>query len=303
MVRQLEGHEDMQLVVAHTEHFLDWQISAEHPVNPIRSHVVLEELQGIHGKNFELLTNWANASELERSRWLAAAQSIDPELEIGLEAAELTIFGATYTLAEQLVADRVAGRGAAVYFNSAGGELSGQHEGVEVFNDLAYAAVRLAAAGLRVAYLDWDAHHSNRVEAALRSYPEILTVSIHQLSSAATTFSSPEHGFVNFQLGDGAGDHALISSVSSALLELGDLDALVMSIGADGLEEDPSSQLNYSPDGLAAAAILVGQFAANSGASILVGGGGGQLPLDSTPQVWANVVTLLASGLLMGGLA
>lgn len=278
----------MQLVVAHADSF------------GARSSEVLEVLSHQLGKDYQLSTLWSGASELERTRWLEAAQSIEPDKAEELGAGdELTEFGATFVLTEQLLEDRVAGR-TGVYFNPVGGELTGQHDGVKVFNDLAYAATRLAGAGLRVAYLDLDAHHSNELEGLLRSYPEVLTVSIHQLSSAATTFSSPEDGFVNLQLGDGAGDTALLSSVGAALLELGlpELDVLLMSIAVDGLEDDPGSELNYSPEGLEAAAVLVGQFAGRAGVSLLVGGGAG-----NDPWTTGTLVNTLSAGLLMGGAA
>ena len=277
----------MTLTIAAADSFTDTQ------------HKILEELIVEHGKELELLTNWQNASELERGRWLEAARTIEPEKAEELGADELTQFGATFVLTERLLADRVAGKKLGVYFNPAGGELTGQHDGVKVFNDLAHAAVRLAGAGLRVAVLDLDAHHTNELEAILRSYPEVLTVSIHELSSAATTFSSPEDGFVNRQLGDGAGDTALVQAVNTSLLELSpELDVLLMSIGTDGLEDDPGSALNYSPEGLAGAVVLVSAFLSTTGASLLVGAGS-----TSDPALTATLVSYLSTGLLLGSMA
>ena len=91
----------------------------------------------------------------------------------------------------------------------------------------------------------------------------------------------------------------LTKAVNSSLLELPpQLDVLLMSIGTDGLEDDPGSALNYSAEGLAAAVVLVSAFLSTTGVSLLVGAGS-----TSDPALTATLVSYLSTGLLLGSMA
>lgn len=299
------------LTVAYSEKFLDWQLSDESVVNPLRAYLTLEGLRGVYGsKNaIDILTNWANASEQEEQLWVSAARSFEGEQadevlkaaqEAGLEDAVLSMFGATFALTQKLVRDRAFEKKHGVYFNPAGGE-SAAHEEVKVFNDLGWAAARLADAGLRVAVLDWDAHHAAETERLLAGRPEVVTLSIHDRETAQTTYSNPEAGFFNFDLGAGAGDVGFVEAVRGALEVLADLqlDVLILNIGADGLADDNYSSLEYTLEGFGAASLLVAQFVLDRKCSVLIGGGGGHLPLDQTPEVWESVLKTILTTLLM----
>lgn len=292
------------LKISWAEELLSWQLGAEHPVNPLRGYVAVEKLKAAF-PDAEILEDWAEAGELGRSSWQLAAESIQAERVAELQLAagpdlvhvQLTMFGATYVLVEQLLRDRSFEELNCVYFSPAGGELTGQHEGVYVLNDMAWAAKRLAGADLKVAYVDLDAHHSSEMEQLLRDEPEIWTCSVHELSSARTNYSA--EGFLNAGLAPGAGDPGLLAAVRQWLAQLSqlDLDVLLVNAGADGLAEDESSLLGYTPAGLTAAGLLLGKLAAEKNCSVLISGGGGQLPLDGTPEVWEAVVSMFVSAL------
>lgn len=279
------------------DQFLDWQLGDEHPVNPMRAYVAAEALRSMPGFNVEMMETWAAAGDVTRERWLEAAERIQPAARKMVEARPelLWMFGGTFVLTEELISDRAFKKEANLYFNPAGGELSGQHQDVEVLNDLAYAAVRLRGAGLRVAVVSLDAHHANQTESLLRGMDDVPTFSVHQASSAATTYST--ESFINYGLAAGSGDEELLSAVDDicdSLREM-DLDVVLMDIGCDGLADDPSSQLAYTEEGLGLAGIRVAQVAAAKDASMLVGGGGGELSLEETPSVWATSVVLMTS--------
>lgn len=296
------------LKVAYADGFLDWQLGEEHPINPIRTLVLKEKLKRLREVGMcEVLEDWARAGEIQRGKWLRAAQTIQPDRVQKLQSelaeevweSELLMFGATFELVDRLIRDRAFEGKHGVYFNPAGGELTGQHEGVEVLNDLAWACLRLRDAGYTVAYLDWDAHHSNETEALLKD-TGVLSISIHDLTTAATTYSDPDGaGFINYGLSAEGDSLEFVDAVGQAadkLAELG-IDVLVLNAGADGLEVDESTGMAWSTDAMAVAGKIIGDLAGELDASVLVGGGGGELPLDETPDTWYNVVGVMGSAM------
>lgn len=300
------------LKVAYADGFLDWQLGEEHPINPIRTLVLKEKLKRLREVGMcEVLEDWARAGEIQRGKWLRAAQTIQPdrvqklqsELAKEIWESELLMFGATFELVDRLIRDRAFEGKHGVYFNPAGGELTGQHDGVEVLNDLAWACLRLQEAGYKVAYLDWDAHHSNETEELLNG-SGVLTISIHDLTTAATTYSDEEGaGFINVPVGKT--DLDFIDAVGRAvdsIAAFGKIDVLVLNAGADGLEQDESTGMEWTLDGMMVAGMIVGEFAASIDASVLAGGGGGELPLDGTPSAWSHSTGMILLQLLKGAL-
>lgn len=298
--------------VAYTDGFLDWQLGDEHPVNPIRTLGFRRALGRFEQVGaVKVLEDWAKAGELQKAKWIAEAQALQPERVAKLQAeldpavwnAQLLMFGATFELVNELIRDREFEGSHGIYFNPAGGELTGQHEGVEVLNDLAWACLRLQNAGYKVAYLDWDAHHSNETEQLLKD-SGVLTISIHDLTTAATTYSDPEGGgFVNIPVG--ADDHDFVDAVGRAVdmvADFGPVDVLVLNAGADGMEQDESTGLNWTLDGMMVAGMIVGEYAASIDASVLAGGGGGELPLDGTPSAWSHSTGMVLIQMLKGAL-
>lgn len=300
------------LTVAYSDKFLDWQLGEDHEVNPIRALVFTEKLKILEQYGVcKFDTDWDRAGEIERAKWEKAAARLQPERVKELKKSqlwepELFMFGATYFLTEKLLKDRFFESSSGVYFNPAGGELSGQHRDVDVLNDLAWACVRMAEAGLRVVYLDWDGHHCYETETLLKN-SGILTISIHEASSASTTYSDVDgQGFKNIQMLAGASDYGLINSVADAidLIEAqGGADVVVLNAGADGLAEDETTNMQWTLDGFGLSSKMLGEFAAAHDASVLIGGGGSSLPLDGgAPDVWSAVVGTLTMELALVGM-
>ena len=163
-----------------------------------------------------------------------------------------------------------------------------------VFNDFALAAdIATKDHGLKVAILDIDAHHGDGVENLTRDNPQVLTFSIHESGIFPGTGSTdePENKVFNHPLTDqtGKGDSALLAGVNRFIPIARNFqpDLLFVTSGADGLADDPLTQLQYTVDGYAAAARLARE--AFPATPILMGGAGGYLPDTGTPAVWAAV--------------
>lgn len=187
-----------------------------------------------------------------------------------------------------------------VYFNPQGAKHHAAYDHTSGFcaiNDMAWAAHHFTEQGLRVAYLDWDAHHGDGVEALTLENKSVLTASIHQWGIFPGTGrrSRPGKFAFNYPLYAGDGDAELLESVEDALELIADFepDILLMAIGADGHESDPLAGLKFTVDGFTKAAGLVGAFLNERGIPVLIGGAGGYQPFTYVPLVWAEVVTAI----------
>ena len=82
-----------------------------------------------------------------------------------------------------LAADLVAGGQADRAFHFAGGlhhAMAGRASGFCYVNDAVLAILRLREHGLRVAYVDIDAHHGDGVQYAFYGDRNVLTISTHE---------------------------------------------------------------------------------------------------------------------------
>ncbi len=146
-------------------------------------------------------------------------------------------------------------------FNLAGG-LHHAHRarasGFSYLNDAVIAINRLVAQGLRVVYLDLDAHHGDGVQEAYYDTDRVLTISIHETG----LHFFPGTGFER-EMGKGAGkgysvnvpliehtDDALFmkafDEVAYPLIAAYGPDVLVTQLGADTFRTDPLSRLEIT---------------------------------------------------------
>lgn len=174
-----------------------------------------------------------------------------------------------------------------------------------VFNDFAWAARTLSARGLRVLYVDFDAHHGDGVEALTFHDNRIMTASIHEWGIFPGTglHDYPEQRVFNWPLDAESGDEALLAAVAEVFEVDGEYntfvpDVILVAAGADGHTNDPLSSLQFTLEGYRRAAELIAEAATRLGARrVLVGGAGGYRPDAETPAVWATVVSTLAKEL------
>ena len=123
-------------------------------------------------------------------------------------------------------------------------------------NSTAVAAQHLRAAGVpRVAVVDIDAHQGNGAQAIFSERDDVLTSSVH-VDPRAGWF--PHFiGFaeestdtnLNLPLEPGAGDAEWLAAVGELARWVEDADALVVALGVDAAEGDPTSPLRVTEAG------------------------------------------------------
>lgn len=292
------------ITLAYSPKYLDW--TGSH-ASPQRAHLAVEHIKAraaVEGIDIRSITpRLDKKGARDALQTVHSAQYIDKvfagqdtaHADSVLQGETATImFQGTRVLVEQIEAD---GFKSQVYFNPQGAKhhaMRSHSSGFCVFNDHAWAAQHFAAQGLKVAYLDWDAHHGDGVEALTKRSPQILTASIHQhgIFPGTGNRSMQKHNALNYPLFAGDGDAELVEAVEDALYAIHDFepDVLLVAAGADGYVTDPLAQLEYTLDGFTEVAKLTGQFANDLGIPVLVGGAGGYTPLTYTPIIWSEVV-------------
>ena len=158
-------------------------------------------------------------------------------------------------------AHQVVGNGVRVAFNMGGGwhhAHAARASGFSYLNDAVIAINELLARGLRVAYVDIDAHHGDGVQEAFYETDRVLTISLHE--SGRDFF--PNTGFVH-EMGEGRGygyavnvpfsPHAddlifeqAFRRVVMPLLSAFQPDVLVTQMGVDALRTDPMTRLELT---------------------------------------------------------
>jgi len=250
------------------------------------------ELERIHAPAYVDAVARASAHpERDHSRWGLSPYGDTPPFA-GMHEASLLTTGATLVAMEEVLAGRLR-----VAFNGAGGlhhAMRDRASGFCIYNDPAIVCGLLADRGLRVAYVDIDAHHGDGVQAAFYDTDRVLTISLHE--SGHTLF--PGTGFAS-ERGTGAGagysvnvalpaytdDAAYVRAFDAVVPELLARyrpDVLVTQQGIDPHFDDPLTHLLLSTR---ARAHVVGWLAAQPYPWIAMGGGG--YALDAVRRTWA----------------
>jgi acetoin utilization protein AcuC len=196
------------------------------------------------------------------------------------EAAQLVAAGSL------MAADLVASGQAERVFHFAGGlhhALRERASGFCYVNDAVLAILRLRERGLRVAYVDIDAHHGDGVQYAFYDDPQVLTISTHERGERLF----PGTGFVN-ELGEGDAAGFSVNlpleaytdsgvylpafeAVVPPLLERFKPDVIVAQLGIDSHRTDPLTHLALDIQGFARAFARILPLAPRV---IALGGGG-----------------------------
>ncbi len=294
----------------------------DHPLKPMRLvgvHDTLERLGAFARSDARLLTpRGARRDEIERihdpeyvevvmrasrepdndyTRWGLSAWGDTPPFE-GMHEISLLTTGATLTAMEEVLAGRLR-----VAFNGSGGlhhAMRRRASGFCIYNDPAIVCGLLADRGLRVAYVDIDAHHGDGVQAAFYETDQVLTISLHEYGFV------PELGHMFFP-GTGAADERgrgrgagysvnvalpmytddapyrrAYDMVVPPLLERYGPDVLVTQQGIDSHFDDPLTHLMISTR---TREHVVRHFASTPYPWIAMGGGG--YSLDAVRRTWS----------------
>ncbi len=202
----------------------------------------------------------------------------------------------------QLIAEQAAQR----VFHPGGGlhhALPGRASGFCYVNDVVLAIGRLLDAGLRVFYVDVDAHHGDGVQEAFITSNQVMTVSVHQ--DGRTLF--PGSGFQG-DIGRAAGEGYAVNvgllphttgsvyprvfeEVIEPLLRAFRPDVLVTELGADLLIGDPLANLEVS---LADWWTILERFRSWNLPWLAVGGGG--YDLANAMRAWTMAWLVMIEG-------
>ena len=215
----------------------------------------------------EILGTFHRQDYLQRLREFSASESPRADFRYGLGDVENPVFpemydwsrlccGATLEAMRLVVED-----GFRTAFNPAGGYHHAQParaSGFSYLNDAAIAIRSYLDRGLRIAYLDLDAHHGDGVQQAFYDTDRVLTISVHENGKDFY----PHTGFAD-ELGAGAGygyavnipllRHAddlifeqVLTRMVMPLLRGYRPDLLVTQAGVDGMRTDPLARLEFT---------------------------------------------------------
>jgi acetoin utilization protein AcuC len=251
------------------------------PAVPVKA-ASLEQMSAFHDRRY-----------LETLGEMSHGDSGDYQLAYGLGAEDNPVFPGLYDWSALLTggtlqaAELVVGQGYPVAFNIAGGmhhAMAGRASGFCYVNDAAVTIKPLVAKGLRVAYIDIDAHHGDGVQWAFYDSDQVLTISLHQ--HPATLF--PGTGSVE-EMGRGAGrgysvnlplwpdtdDDIYIKcfeEIVPPVIEAFQPDYIVTQLGVDTFLSDPLANINLTTKGFGHCLKLIREMA--MGRWIALGGGG-----------------------------
>ncbi|MGH7388286.1 MAG: acetoin utilization protein AcuC [Candidatus Rokuibacteriota bacterium] len=181
-------------------------------------------------------------------------------------------------------------------FHFAGGlhhAMADRASGFCYVNDAVLAILHLRARGLRVAYVDIDAHHGDGVQAAFYGDRDVLTISTHERGDRLF----PGTGFVE-EIGEGAGRGFSVNlpldvltdasvylpafeRVVPPLLKAFRPDVIVAQLGIDSHRTDPLTHLALDVQGFARAVARIAEFAPR-----LLALGGGGYDLGNVARAW-----------------
>ncbi len=313
----------MRAELVHSPEMEEYRLSPTHPLKPERFTLALELARqwGLVGEGGAIVVRPDPATDAELlfahdAGYVAAVKraSADPGRwpgGFGIGPGDTPAFAHMHEAAAlaaggtaRALRDVVAGVSPRA-FNLAGGLHHAHRDraaGFCVYNDLAVAIASVTAEhpGLRIAYVDLDAHHGDGVQEAFYERADVLTVSVHESGAylypgsgrAVETGSGPGLGFaVNVPLPPDSGDAcyslALTGVVAPALRAFSP-DVIVAQLGADSHRDDPLTHLDTTVAGQYSNTLAVVALADELCAGRIVAtGGGGYDTFSAVPRAWA----------------
>ena len=250
------------------------------------------EIERIHAPDYvEAVMQASAAPDLDYSEWGLDAYRDTPPFK-GMHEVSLLTTGGSLIAMEEALAGKLR-----VVVNFSGGlhhAMRRNASGFCIYNDPAIVCGLLADKGLKVAYVDIDAHHGDGVQAAFYDTDQVLTISLHETGEAlfpGTGFAD-ERGrgrgagySINVALPpytDGVAYVRAFDAVVPSLLERYRPDVLVTQQGIDSHFDDPLTHLMVSTQ---AREHVVRYFATSKWPWAAMGGGG--YSLDAVRRSWS----------------
>jgi acetoin utilization protein AcuC len=305
----------MKAALVHSEEWTRFDYGPQHPLRMERLGLTWRLMQayGLTRRPGMTLHVPTPADETELARFHASeylqilkganAGSVPPLGHVfGLGAGDNPVFPGLWECAQLvaagslLAADLVLRGQADRVFHFAGGlhhAMPDRASGFCYVNDAVLAILRLRDKGLRVAYVDIDAHHGDGVQYAFYDDPDVLTISVHERGERLF----PGTGFVN-EVGEGKGtgfsvnlpleaytDTAVylpaFEAVVPPLLERFKPDVIVAQLGVDAHRTDPLTHLALDLQGFVRALERIVPMAPK-----LIALGGGGYDVRNVARAW-----------------
>jgi acetoin utilization protein AcuC len=311
-------------VFVYSSDFLQYKFHDEHPFNQLRVKLTYDLLRAMNALDDEQIVTPRIATDEELAlihdrSYIEAVKAVGrgelPEqtaLNYGLGTEDTPIFPNMHEASALLVGSTLTAvdyvlSGKATHALNLGGGLHhgfrGKASGFCVYNDSAVAIKYIQEKyGLRVLYVDTDAHHGDGVQWAFYDDPNVCTFSIHETGR----YLFPGTGNVN-ERGHGAGygysfnipvdafteDESWIDAYTQALREIADFfrpDVILTQNGADAHYYDPLTHLSLTMKTYRVIPKLAHQIAHEycDGRWIAVGGGGYDI-WRVVPRAWALI--------------
>ncbi|KIH75825.1 acetoin utilization protein AcuC [Geoalkalibacter ferrihydriticus] len=214
------------------------------------------DLARFHRRDYLAVLREFSAAETPRANFLFGLGDLENPVFPGVYDWARLVCGGTLDAA-RLVADG----GCRIAFHMAGGwhhAQASRASGFSYLNDAVIAIHALLERGLRVAYVDLDAHHGDGVQEAFYDNDQVLTISLHETGDDFF----PHTGYVD-ELGCGCGygysvnvplsrhcDDRLFlrafNHIVPPLLSKFAPDVLLTQMGVDGLRTDPLTRLELT---------------------------------------------------------
>ncbi len=287
-----------ELVVSLLEAYgLNLNLRSSHPAT-------LEQLLSVHSSGYVNRVIRASGGEAVADATDYGIGTSDTPIFSGMHEATMSVLGGTLEAA-RLVTSGAVRRA----FNLAGGLHHAQRDrgsGFCVYNDLSVAIRAMTHQGLRVAYLDVDAHHGDGVQWLHYDESSVLTISLHETGR----YLFPGTGFT-YELGRGEGlgyslnlplepytqDDGYLNCLERILepaLHWFRPDVLVLQGGADSHQDDPLAELSLTTQGYGRVYRLAVELADRfAGGRVIATGGGGYATYTAVPRVWAELYAAL----------
>jgi acetoin utilization protein AcuC len=312
----------MKTALVHSDAYLRFDYGANHPLRMERlglTYALMEAyglttLPGMRALAPEpapeaVLRGFHTAEYLEVLRAASSGLDVPAAYRYGLGPGDNPIWPGMYEASALAcggsvrAAELVASGEVTRAFAFAGGlhhALPNRASGFCYLNDAVLAIQAVRARGLRVCYVDIDAHHGDGVQFAFYDSPDVLTISTHERGDRLF----PGTGFVD-EIGTGAGRGYAVNvplhphtddevyleafdAVVPPLVRAFGPDVVVAQLGIDGHRTDPLTHLALSVEGFAAAVRRIVGFAPR-----LVALGGGGYDLGNVARAWTAAWAIL----------
>ncbi|MDZ7708173.1 MAG: acetoin utilization protein AcuC [Trueperaceae bacterium] len=312
---------NLDAAFVYAPHLASWTLSADHPFKPVRLALVKDlletagllhpheivaparlragELSRVHDAEYLEMVARVSRGERPEEAFRFGLGTADTPVVDGLHESVQAVCAATVT-AMQLVIDGRTKR-AATFSGGLHHAMPDRASGFCVYDDLALAILRATDHGLRVAYLDLDAHHGDGVQHVFYDRADVLTISVHE--SGRYLFPGTGH---SYELGTGAGRGLSVNlplepfTEDDSYLEAFDEvvpralrafapDLLLVQAGADPHRDDPLADLSLTLSGMRDVYRRVAALADElTGGRWIVTGGGGYETFSVAPRAWAQ---------------